>query len=873
MRTLLLVLLLAVPIAAQDPRPSTSATDASCDISTQPAATLLIPYFEVEYLPASVGRTTLFTITNVSPRPQIASVTIWTNLDHPVLNFPVFLTGYDVQALNLHDIFVRGVLAPPTGTSSRTTPGRRSRANLDNPHFLPSAATSCERIPTHLPAGLLDDVRSAFTTGRSSLCAQPVAIPKEGLASGYITVDLMATCTTDLPTEAEYWDQVLYDNVLTGDWQIIAPNHVTGNYAEGAPSVHVRAVPEGGAAGAGLVSPLPFTFYDRLTPAGKRRTDRRQPLPTTFAARFIEGGAAAFDTQLIVWREAMTGGARQCGDVAPNDAPLAEVVRFDERENPTVNPAEGTLPVSSSVRTASDLFPPLAGDVGGWMYLNLNNGGSNAYSASNNFDLVTDSSTVRGFRQSQAWVVTRMAAEGRYATGIEVTALGNGCGTAPASPTMAVPNATVRPIGPARETFNDEVPASPTVSHRNDDSCDIAQLPAATLLLPYFEVDIAAPAATAQTTLFTVVNTTNQPQIARATIWTDWSFPVISFEMFLTGYDVQAVNLRDILTNGVLPSTGSNAARGSRSIAGNDRLLTGAATACANLPRFLPPSITELLRRALTLGLVSQACGTNRVGGTHANAIGYVTIDVVATCSGKSPKDAGAIDELLFDNVLTGDFQSVTPEPSTGNYALGSPLVHLRAIGEGGAAGSRIATNLERTFYDGFYGGVQRDRRQPLPNRFAARFIEASVNFVTDYLIWREPDRAADATCPTYAENVSRYVEAVRFDERENPTSSTPEVIIPEVPELRFVLPSTARISSANSAFPPLESSDVAGWMYLNLARPEGEQIFPAQAWVIAAMSAEGRYAVGADATSLGNGCSPVRGKSSEDFTTNPIQP
>ncbi|HEY0142362.1 MAG TPA: hypothetical protein VGF48_15795 [Thermoanaerobaculia bacterium] len=876
MRKLLPVLLvLALPVFAQDTRPFTNATDSSCDISTQPAATLLIPYFELEYGPASTARTTLFTITNVTSRPQIASVTIWTNLDHPVMNFPVFLTGYDVQAINLYDVLVRGLIAPPSGTTSRTTPGRRSQPNMNNPNFLPSAATNCERIPTNLPSGLLLDVENAFKTGRTSICSQPVAIPNANLATGYITIDLMATCTSDHPLRESYWDQLLFDNVLTGDWQIIAPSGTTGNYAEGAPAVHIRAVPEGGSAGSSTVSPLPFTFYDRLTPAGKRRTDRRQPLPTTFAARFIEGSNASFDTQFIVWRESMTGGPRQCGDVASNNAPLAEIVRFDERENPTVKTSESSLPVSSSVRTASELFPPLSNDVAGWMYLNLNNGGSSAYSASNNFDLVTDSSTVRGLRQSQAWVVTRMAAEGRYATGIEVTALGNGCGTAPASPTMAASNATVRPIGPARTTLNDALPASPAVTHRNDDSCDVAQLPAATLLLPYFEVDVNSDVSSSQTTLFTVVNTTNQPQIARATIWTDWSFPVISFDIFLTGYDVQAINIRDILMSGVLPGTSSNATRGSRSLAGNDRFLANAATACANLPRVLPATITEAIRRALTQGTIPQSCSSDRVGGAHANAIGYVTIDVVATCSGKSPKDAGAIGELLFDNVLTGDYQFVTPNSASGNFALGSPLVHIRAIGEGGAAGSQVATNLNRTFYDGFYGGTHRDRRQPLPTRFAGRYIEGGgTSFLTDFLIWREPARAADAICSNYDENLTAYVEAVRFDERENPTTvARPDVTIgfPEAPQL---LASSSRLPSSDEYFPPLQSGDVAGWMYLNLARPESNnQISAAQAWVVTAMSAEGRYAVGADATSLGNGCSQVRGTTSEDSVTNPIQP
>src|ERR1041385_5528572 len=86
----------------------------------------------------------------------------------------------------------------------------------------------------------------------------------------------------------------------------------------------------------------------------------------------------------------------------------------------------------------------------------------------------------------------------------------------------------------------------------NDDSCDIAVLPAATLLLPYFDVDFQSPATIAHTTLFTVQNTTAMPQIARVTLWTDWAYPMLTFNIFLTGYDVQSINLRDVFARGVV---------------------------------------------------------------------------------------------------------------------------------------------------------------------------------------------------------------------------------------------------------------------------------------------------------------------------------
>jgi len=106
--------------------PTTTNNDDSCDIGTAPAATLLLPYFEVDVNPTVQGQTTLFTITNVSRFPQIAHVTVWTDWSFPVLDFNIFLTGYDVQPINLYDVIVRGIVAPPSGTTPAQTGWSRS---------------------------------------------------------------------------------------------------------------------------------------------------------------------------------------------------------------------------------------------------------------------------------------------------------------------------------------------------------------------------------------------------------------------------------------------------------------------------------------------------------------------------------------------------------------------------------------------------------------------------------------------------------------------------------------------------------------------------------------------------------------------------
>lgn len=390
-------------------------------------------------------------------------------------------------------------------------------------------------------------------------------------------------------------------------------------------------------------------------------------------------------------------------------------------------------------------------------------------------------------------------------------------------------------------------------NRQNDDSCDIATLPAATLLLPYFEVDINSQQTTARTTLFTIVNTSSEQHTARVTIWTDLAYPVATFNIVLTGYDVQSVNLYDTIARG-------------RFFIGDpaEQALCGATSAN------IPPLILADLRTALTIGR-TQACGANAVGLTHSNAIGYVTIDTVATCGTTMPNDPAYYSELLYDNVLTGDYETIDPNPTTGNFAGGDPLVHIRAIPEGGPAGIVAKTNLPYTFYDlytprGTNDFRAMDRRQPLPHAFIARFIQGGTGaFSTNLRIWREGLVPPGAACADYKANVGtamKVSEIMRFDEHENPTLVTfAPILVPTVP----ILPATSSLPTSGSIIPPLGvSGDLGGFIYLNLdagTSPNKTSKNAARAkqnWVVVSMQAEGRYQTSFGATPLGNGCSPA---------------
>jgi hypothetical protein len=227
---------------------------------------------------------------------------------------------------------------------------------------------------------------------------------------------------------------------LLGDYQQVNPSQ---NFAQGNAMVHIRAVPGGSAEGAGA-TPFRRTFYSRFQNGGN--FDRRQPLPSTFATRWISGGSSGFSTTFKIWREAVTGANAGCA-VSPNALiTLSDIVRFDEDENASeiVNPCCCilcppfilTLPTVARIPASYEIFPPNPdAAVAGWMYMNLENP---VYYGQPQDDVAL-----------QNWVIVSMAAEGRYSVDFDASSLGNGCSrVAPVTDEDGDPPA----IGPAPNT-------------------------------------------------------------------------------------------------------------------------------------------------------------------------------------------------------------------------------------------------------------------------------------------------------------------------------------------------------------------------------------------------------------------------------------
>jgi len=377
----------------------------TASLGVEPATTLLLPYFEVDTAAASgTGSTTLFTITNTSRLSQIAHVTVWTDWSSPVLDFNIFLTGCDVQGVNMFDVL----------------------NNTSHPNVLLSGASdvpaTCNGLSGSLPTDLVTVVGNALTIGTgyntaSVSCSSPIGSNTGTIAKGYVTIDVASYCPTHLPTDTAYDTgdrmSILFDNVLTGDYQQIDPTSsgagsTASANAQRNPLVHIRAVPEGGLSGAADGIPvattnLPFTFYDRYTTAGSKTGDHRQPLPSTFAARYIQGGTGAFATNYKIWREGMNAGL---------PTPLL--------------PSPGTT------------------DLGSWMYLNLSSGSAHVTSDGPVFDATLTAqrpgigphapATGGSRTPTQNWVIVSMfggVGSNYLSVDFDAAWLGNGCTPAP----------------------------------------------------------------------------------------------------------------------------------------------------------------------------------------------------------------------------------------------------------------------------------------------------------------------------------------------------------------------------------------------------------------------------------------------------------
>ncbi len=395
-------------------------------------------------------------------------------------------------------------------------------------------------------------------------------------------------------------------------------------------------------------------------------------------------------------------------------------------------------------------------------------------------------------------------------------------------------------------------------------TCAADAVPGATLLLPYFEVDLADP--NGLTTLFSVNNASATAVIAHVVIWSDLAVPVFNFDLYLTGYDVQTMNLRDLVARGGLPQTASAGQDPSDAVSPKGILSQDInfATCAGKLPP-RPMSADELahVQAALT-GRASALAGNLCLGRYLGDRVarGYITVDTVDGCTVRVPGDpgyfasGGVSGDATDQNVLWGNWYIVN---GAHDYAQGGTLASLEAD----AADPATSSPGRYTFYGSRVGWTAADHREPLATSFATQYaVGSTFDGAADLIVWRDPKVAQRAfDCPAIPSWYPLSQEAIEvFDEEEHPLVPLlfPIDGPPQPPLAPF--PAAAQRTRLNSAAFPLPF--LFGWLYLVLdgtvpAAAAVPPIDPAaeQAWVMAVQSANGRYATGAEAFRLDSAC------------------
>jgi hypothetical protein len=399
-----------------------------CTIDAVPAATLLLPYFEVD-LSNPNGLTTLFSVNNASATAVLVHVVIWSDLSVPVLDFDVYLTGYDVQSVNLRDIIVNGNL-PQTASAGQDPTDTISPKGPLSQDINFASCTNSLPPPVTLPAIYISHMENALTGLPSALLGGNCAGQAIGdnVARGYITMDTVDQCSTFFPGDTGYFAAggtgvATNQNVIWGDWFIV--NSVE-NFAEGGDLVHIEA----DATNPATSTAGRYTFYGRYD--GWDAADNREPLATTFATRFLDGGPFSGGTSFLVWRDSKVNqGAFTCpatDRVRPVWYPLGQegIVIFNEQELPVIPASTPVSPQPPSAQLTPFPAETQRTVVGGatltvpydfgWMYLDLN-----ATVAAAGANPPIDPAA------AQAWVVATMASNGHYAVGIDAIRLDSAC--------------------------------------------------------------------------------------------------------------------------------------------------------------------------------------------------------------------------------------------------------------------------------------------------------------------------------------------------------------------------------------------------------------------------------------------------------------
>jgi hypothetical protein len=296
-------------------------------------------------------------------------------------------------------------------------------------------------------------------------------------------------------------------------------------------------------------------------------------------------------------------------------------------------------------------------------------------------------------------------------------------------------------------------------------------VPAATLLFPYFEVDLDNPNGV--DTLIGIQNGSATAVLAHVTLWTDLGVPTVGFDIYLTGYDTQTVSMHDLFVSGIAPRTASAGQDWSDTISPKGPFSQDINFAsCSQTFPYAVPALNGQplvdLQRAHQ-GLSSGTWLGGQCGGyDHGDraARGYMTVDTVNRCTWDLAGEpgyfgAGGSGWATNQNTLLGDFTIVNRQEG---WTESHPAVHVEAS----ATDPLVTTSGQTTFYGALVSWTAVDNREPLPTAWATTYLGGRG----EMLVWRDPGkRTAAGACPAWS---SQYPlgqnEIMAFDAESNGT-------------------------------------------------------------------------------------------------------
>ncbi len=268
-------------------------------------------------------------------------------------------------------------------------------------------------------------------------------------------------------------------------------------------------------------------------------------------------------------------------------------------------------------------------------------------------------------------------------------------------------------------------------------ACGPGSGPGATLLIPYFEVDLENPQG--RTTLISINTADVEPVVARVTLWTNLAVPTLVFDIVLQADVVRTMDLRAIL-QGDLPASDGNEAF----------------SRCVEPVAEDPPAHTVEAMQAMHTGASPLRDGNcfSLPADEPALAVGYITVDAMNDCNpiftypgdpaehfGHQYFESGGTGLASNRNVLWGDVFYIDPG---GDAAMGIAAHALSADAES-------FETFGRTFYSGL--GSNGDDREPLASTYRTRFFNGGAfDGESDVILWLDPsvslvDRASGFNC------------------------------------------------------------------------------------------------------------------------------